>query len=80
MWKSCQTNPSRKVKSSPYICILGKPVDIPSARSLDVSDHNLEALEIECRDSIKSYIQEYKSPFEKGVGSVGLEKLVTIGL
>ena len=46
MWIYCQTDASREAKSSPYICIFGKPVDIPCARSLDVPDHNFKVLEI----------------------------------
>ena len=44
--QSCQTKAGGKAKPSPYICIFWKPVDIPSAWSLYVPDHNFEALEI----------------------------------
>ena len=54
----------------PYICILGKPIDIPSACPLDVSNHELKPFKIQCRDSVKAHVQEDQCPFEESVCSV----------
>ena len=54
----------------PYICIFGKPIDIPSACPLSVSNYQLKPFEIECRDSVKPHVQEDQSPFEESVCGV----------
>ena len=54
----------------PYICIFGKPIDIPSACPLDVSNHQLKPFEIECRNSVKPHVQEDQRPFEESVCGV----------
>ena len=48
----------REAMSSPYICIFGKPVDIPSARPLNVPNYKFEAFEIKCGDGVESDVQE----------------------
>ena len=60
----------------PYICIFGKPIDIPSACPLDVSNHQLKPFKIECRDSVKPHVQEDQRPFEESVCGVCFSTLV----
>ena len=60
----------------PYICIFGKPIDIPSACPLDVSNHQLKPFEIECRHSVKAHIQEDERPFKESVCGVCFSVLV----
>ena len=62
------------------IPLFWKPVDIPFAGSLGILDHQLEAAEVECRDSIKGDIQKDKSPLEEGVDGVCAGHLVNLVL
>ena len=60
----------------PYICIFGKPIDIPSACPFHVSYHQLKPFEIECRNSVKTHVQQYQRPFEESVCGVCFSNLV----
>lgn len=45
-------------------------MDIPSAETLHVFDHNFEASKINCCDCIESHIEQDESPFEECVDRV----------
>jgi hypothetical protein len=47
-----------------------KPLNVPLANPLDVSDHNLKCAEIECRYSVKGHIEYDQGPLKEGVGGV----------
>lgn len=50
-----------------YIYLLRKPLHIPSASSLNISDNKLEAFEIEGGDGIETNIKQDHSPFKEGI-------------
>lgn len=48
----------------------GKPMNVPLARTLDISNLNIEGAEIEGRNSVKCYIEDNQGPLEEGVSGV----------
>lgn len=50
-----------------YIYLLWKPLHIPSASSLNITDNKLKAFEIEGGDGIETNIKQNHSPFKEGV-------------
>lgn len=71
-----QSSATRETSASPYICIFGKPVDIPSARPMNISNHKLKIFKVERCDGVKADIEKDQSPLEKGIGGVGFERSV----
>ena len=49
----------------------GKPLDVPLASTLDISNLDLEGTEIERCHSVEGYIEDNQGPLEESVGGVG---------
>lgn len=60
----------KRICVSSYISLLWKPIHIPFAGTLDISNNEFETVKVKCSDSIKSNIEEDESPFEKGVDGI----------
>lgn len=65
---------ARRSASPPYQLCWQK-LDVPSAQTLDVFDHNLEAAEVQGGDGIESNVKEDEGPFEEGVYGVGCRSI-----
>lgn len=59
-----------EVELLPYISLFREPVHVPSAGAFNVANDELKRVEIQSRDSVKSHIEQYQSPFEEGVGGI----------
>lgn len=55
-------------------------MNVPSARSLDILDYNLQRAEINRSDSVEGYIEEDERPLEKGVDCIGARDLMNLVL
>lgn len=55
-------------------------MNVPSARSLDILDYNLQRAEINCSDGVEGYIEEDEGPLEKGVDCIGARDFVNLVL
>ena len=54
----------------PYIDSFRKPLHIPSTQAFDIFHKNLEVFEVNCRNCIKTYVEQDKSPFKKCINRV----------
>lgn len=53
-----------------YHCLLWKPVNVPSARSLDVLHNELQPVKVQGSDGVKRNVEQNEGPFEESVDGV----------
>lgn len=58
-----------------YHCLFRKPVNVPSARSLDIFYDQLKACKVQSGNGVKGDIEKYEGPFEEGVDGVSLDRI-----
>lgn len=47
-----------------------EPLDVPSAQTADILDHQLKAAKVDGRDGVERHIEKDQTPLEEGVGGV----------
>lgn len=57
--------------------LLWKPINVPLACTLDVSDNQLESFKIESCYCIKRYVKQNQSPFKESIDRVGYGAIST---
>ncbi len=54
-----------------YICLLRKPLHIPSTRAFDILDNQFETLEVQSSDSVETHIKQDHGPLKEGIDRIG---------